>query len=139
MNVNQALERAASNVPNNITPEEVQRAAQYVFNSPTQDDIIRYMMGQGMAQAASSPSPDEQAAMMAGTPTPVQQSPTPQEQAAVAAQTAPVASQAASTAAQVHNNATDAAGTQAAPQADYSQQLNDVIAQANRVGIGQPM
>ena len=140
MNVNQALERAASNVPNNITPEEVQRAAQYVFNSPTQDDIIRYMMGQGAAQQAmSQPSPDEQAAMMAGTPAPVQQSPTPQEQAAVAAQTAPVASQAASTAAQVQNNATDAAGTQAAPQADYNQQLNDVIAQANRVGIGQPM
>ena len=139
MNVNQALERAASNVPNNITPEEVQRAAQYAFNSPTQDDIIRYMMGQGVSQAASSPSPDEQAAMMAGTPAPVQQSPTPQEQAAVAAQTAPVASQAASAAAQVQNNATDAAGTQAAPQADYSQQLNDVIAQANRVGIGQPM
>lgn len=140
MNVNQALERAASNVPNNITPEEVQRAAQYVFNSPTQDDIIRYMMGQGAAQQAmSQPSPDEQAAMMAGTPAPVQQSPTPQEQAAVAAQTAPVASQAASTAAQVQNNATDAAGTQAAPQVDYSQQLNDVIAQANRVGIGQPM
>ena len=139
MNVNQALERAASNVPNNITPEEVQRAAQYAFNSPTQDDIIRYMMGQGVSQAASSPSPDEQAAMMAGTPAPVQQSPTPQEQAAVAAQTAPVASQAASTAAQVQNNATDASGTQAAPQTDYSQQLNDVIAQANRVGIGQPM
>lgn len=140
MNVNQALERAASNVPNNITPEEVQRAAQYVFNSPTQDDIIRYMMGQGAAQQAmSQPSPDEQAAMMAGTPAPVQQSPTPQEQAAVAAQTAPVASQAASTAAQVQNNATDAADTQAAPQADYNQQLNDVIAQANRVGIGQPM
>lgn len=140
MNVNQALERAASNVPNNITPEEVQRAAQYVFNSPTQDDIIRYMMGQGAAQQAmSQPSPDEQAAMMAGTPAPVQQSPTPQEQAAVAAQTAPVASQAASTAAQVQNNATDASGTQAAPQTDYSQQLNDVIAQANRVGIGQPM
>ena len=140
MNVNQELERAASNVPNNITPEEVQRAAQYVFNSPTQDDIIRYMMGQGMAQQAmSQPSPDEQAAMMAGTPAPVQQSPTPQEQAAVAAQTAPVASQAASTAAQVQNNATDAAGTQATPQADYNQQLNDVIAQANRVGIGQPM
>lgn len=139
MNVNQALERAASNVPNNITPEEVQRAAQYVFNSPTQDDIIRYMMGQGAAQAASSPSPDEQAAMMAGTPMPAQQTPTPQEQAAVAAQAAPVASQAASTAAQVQNNATDAAGTQAAPQVDYSQQLNDVIAQANRVGIGQPM
>lgn len=139
MNVNQALERAASNVPNNITPEEVQRAAQYVFNSPTQDDIIRYMMGQGAAQAASLPSPDEQAAMMAGTPAPVQQAPTPQEQAAVATQTAPVASQAASTAAQVQNNATDAAGTQAAPQADYNQQLNDVIAQANRVGIGQPM
>ena len=77
MNVNQALERAASNVPNNITPEEVQRAAQYAFNSPTQDDIIRYMMGQGVSQAASSPSPDEQAAMMAGTPAPVQQSPTP--------------------------------------------------------------
>lgn len=139
MNVNQALERAASNVPNNITPEEVQRAAQYVFNSPTQDDIIRYMMGQGAAQAASSPSPDEQAAMMAGTPMPAQQTPTPQEQAAVAAQAAPVASQAASTAAQVQNNATDAAGTQATPQADYNQQLNDVIAQANRVGIGQPM
>lgn len=139
MNVNQALERAASNVPNNITPEEVQRAAQYVFNSPTQDDIIRYMMGQGAAQQAmSQPSPDEQAAMMAGTPAPVQQSPTPQEQAAVAAQTAPVASQAASTAAQVQN-ATDAAGTQAAPQTDYNQRLNDVIAQANRVGIGQPM
>ena len=140
MNVNQALERAASNVPNNITPEEVQRAAQYAFRAPTQDDIIRYMMGQGMAQQAmSQPSPDEQAAMMAGTPTPVQQSPTPQEQAAIAVQAAPVASQAASTAAQVQNNATDAAGTQAAPQADYSQQLNDVIAQANRVGIGQPM
>ena len=139
MNVNQALERAASNVPNNITPEEVQRAAQYVFNSPTQDDIIRYMMGQGAAQQAmSQPSPDEQAAMMAGTPAPVQQSPTPQEQAAVAAQTAPVASQAASTAAQVQN-ATDASGTQAAPQTDYNQRLNDVIAQANRVGIGQPM
>ena len=140
MNVNQALERAASNVPNNITPEEVQRAAQYVFNSPTQDDIIRYMMGHGVVQQAmSQPSPDEQAAMMAGTPAPVQQSPTPQEQAAVAAQAAPVASQAASTAAQVQNNATDAAGTQAAPQADYNQQLNDVIAQANRVGIGQPI
>lgn len=140
MNVNQALERAASNVPNNITPEEVQRAAQYAFRSPTQDDIIRYMMGQGMAQQAmSQPSPDEQAAMMAGTPAPVQQSPTPQEQAAIAVQAAPVASQAASTAAQVQNNATDASGTQAAPQTDYSQQLNDVIAQANRVGIGQPM
>ena len=298
MNVNQALERAASNVPNNITPEEVQRAAQYVFNSPTQDDIIRYMMGQGAAQAASLPSPEKQAAMMAGTPVQApaqlaartQQAPpsieraiqlqntpdqlnerdvlyplptrgltswgpadiyrrpfvdnddgststmvtsiyddddgyhviagvgsdgtmysdddairraqevgdnkiatfdnladaeafdnalhprevmrlkyrnnpqalqqyaydleradhpdrfgangsyiTPQEQAAVAAQTAPVASQAASTAAQVQNNATDTAGAQAAPQTDYSQQLNDVIAQANRVGIGAPM
>lgn len=140
MNVNQALERAASNVPNNITPEEVQRAAQYAFRAPTQDDIIRYMMGQGMAQQAmSQPSPDEQAAMMAGTPAPVQQSPTPQEQAAIATQTAPVASQAASTAAQVRNNATDTAGAQAAPQTDYSQQLNDVIAQANRVGIGAPM
>lgn len=294
MNVNQALERAASNVPNNITPEEVQRAAQYVFNSPTQDDIIRYMMGQGMAQAASLPSPDAQAAMMAGTPTQVpartQQTPpsidraiqlqdtpdklsesdvlyplptkgltswgpvdiyhrpfvdnddgststmvtsiydddggyhviagvgsdgtmysdddavrraqevgdnkiatfnnladaeafdnalhprevmrlkyrnnpqalqqyaydleradhpdrfdangnyiTPQEQAAVAAQAAPVAPQAASTAAQVQNSTPNAAGAQAAPQTDYSQQLNDVIAQANRVGIGAPM
>lgn len=139
MNVNQALERAASNVPNNITPEEVQRAAQYVFNSPTQDDIIRYMMGQGAAQAASSPSPDEQAAMMAGTPMPAQQTPTPQEQAAVAAQAAPVASQAASTAAQVQNSTPDMSAAQMAPQTDYSQQLNDVIAQANRVGIGQPM
>lgn len=140
MNVNQALERAASNVPNNITPEEVQRAAQYVFNSPTQDDIIRYMMGQGAAQQAmSQPSPDEQAAMMAGTPAPVQQSPTPQEQAAVAAQAAPVASQAASTAAQVQNSTPDMSAAQMAPQTDYSQQLNDVIAQANRVGIGQPM
>lgn len=139
MNVNQALERAASNVPNNITPEEVQRAAQYVFNSPTQDDIIRYMMGQGAAQASSSPSPDEQAAMMAGTPMPAQQTPTPQEQAAVAAQTAPVASQAASTAAQVQNSTPDTSAAQTAPQTDYNQQLNDVIAQANRVGIGQPM
>ncbi|WP_288777195.1 hypothetical protein [uncultured Mitsuokella sp.] len=295
MNINQALERAASNVPNDITPEEVQRAAQYAFRAPTQDDIIRYMMGQGATQqAASLPSPDMQAAMMAGTPTQVparaQQTPpsieraiqlqdtpdklresdvlyplptkgltswgpvdiyhrpfvdnddgststmvtsiydddggyhviagvgsdgtmysdddairraqkvgdnkiatfnnladaeafddalhrrevmrlqyrnnpqalqqyaydleradhpdrfdangnyiTPQEQAAVATQTAPVASQAASTAAQVQNNATDAAGAQAAPQTDYSQQLNDVIAQANRVGIGAPM
>lgn len=142
MNANQAVNRAAESAAaryGNITPQEVQRAAQYVFNSPTQDDIIRYMMGQGAAQAASSPSPDEQAAMMAGTPMPAQQTPTPQEQAAVATQAAPVASQAASTAAQVQNNATDAAGTQAAPQADYSQQLNDVIAQANRVGIGQPM
>lgn len=300
MNANQAVNRAAESASaryGNITPQEVQRAAQYVFNSPTQDDIIRYMMGQGAAQAASSPSPDEQAAMMAGTPVQApaqlaartQQAPpsieraiqlqntpdqlnerdvlyplptrgltswgpadiyrrpfvdnddgststmvtsiyddddgyhviagvgsdgtmysdndairraqevgdnkiatfgnladaeafdnalhprevmrlkyrnnpqalqqyaydleradhpdrfdangnyiTPQEQAAVAAQAAPVASQAASTAAQVQNNA-DAAGTQAAPQADYSQQLNDVIAQANRVGIGQPM
>lgn len=138
MNANQAVNRAAESAAaryGNITPQEVQRAAQYVFNSPTQDDIIRYMMGQGAAQAASSPSPDEQAAMMAGTPMPAQQTPTPQEQAAVATQAAPVASQAA----QVQNNATDAAGTQAAPQADYSQQLNDVIAQANRVGIGQPM
>ena len=139
MNVNQALERAASNVPNNITPEEVQRAAQYAFRSPTQDDIIRYMMGQGAAQAASSPSPDEQAAMMAGTPMPAQQTPTPQEQAAVAAQAAPVASQAASTAAQVQNSTPDMSAAQMAPQTDYSQQLNDVIAQANRVGIGQPM
>ena len=142
MNANQAVNRAAESAAaryGNITPQEVQRAAQYVFNSPTQDDIIRYMMGQGAAQAASSPSPDEQAAMMAGTPMPAQQTPTPQEQAAVATQAAPVASQAASTAAQVQNNATDAAGTQAAPQTDYSQQLNDVIAQANRVGIGQPM
>lgn len=141
MNANQAVNRAAESASaryGNITPQEVQRAAQYVFNSPTQDDIIRYMMGQGAAQAASSPSPDEQATMMAGTPMPTQQTPTQQEQAAVAAQAAPVASQAASTAAQVQNNA-DAAGTQAAPQADYSQQLNDVIAQANRVGIGQPM
>lgn len=142
MNANQAVNRAAESAAaryGNITPQEVQRAAQYVFNSPTQDDIIRYMMGQGAAQAASSPSPDEQAAMMAGTPMPAQQTPTPQEQAAVATQAAPVASQAASTAAQVQNNATDAAGTQAAPQTDYNQQLNDVIAQANRVGIGQPM
>lgn len=140
MSINQALERAASNIPNNITPEEVQRAAQYAFRAPTQDDIIRYMMGQGAAQqAASLPSPDEQAAMMAGAPAPVQQAPTPQEQAAVATQAAPVASQAASMAAQVQNNATDAAGTQAAPQTDYSQQLNDVISQANRVGIGAPM
>lgn len=142
MNANQAVNRAAESASaryGNITPQEVQRAAQYVFNSPTQDDIIRYMMGQGAAQAASSPSPDEQAAMMAGTPMPAQQTPTPQEQAAVAAQAAPVASQAASTAAQVQNNATGASGTQAAPQTDYSQQLNDVIAQANRVGIGQPM
>lgn len=142
MNANQAVNRAAESASaryGNITPQEVQRAAQYVFNSPTQDDIIRYMMGQGAAQAASSPSPDEQAAMMAGTPMPAQQTPTPQEQAAVATQAAPVASQAASTAAQVQNNATDAAGTQAAPQTDYNQQLNDVIAQANRVGIGQPM
>lgn len=135
MNVNQALEHAASNVPNNITPEEVQQAAQYVFRAPTQDDMIRYMMGRGMAQTA----PTEQAAMMAGMSAPAQQTPTPQEQAAVAAQAAPVASQAASTAAQVQNNATAAAGTQAAPQADYNQQLNDVIAQANRVGIGRPM
>lgn len=293
-----ALERAANNIPNNITPEEVQRAAQYAFRAPTQDDIIRYMMGQGVAQAASSPSPDMQAAMMAGTPVQAptqsaartQQAPpsieraiqlqdtpdqlnerdvlyplptkgltswgpadiyrrpfvdnddgststmvtsiydddggyhviagvggdgtmysdddaikraqevgdnkiatfdnladaeafdnalhprevmrlkyrnnpqalqqyaydleradhpdrfgangnyiTPQEQAAVATQTAPVASQAASTAAQVQNSASDVAGAQAAPQTDYSQQLNDVIAQANRVGIGAPM
>lgn len=298
MNVNQALERAASNVPNNITPEEVQRAAQYVFRAPTQDDIIRYMMGQGAAQAASLPSPDKQAAMMAGTPVQApaqlaartQQAPpsieraiqlqntpdqlnerdvlyplptrgltswgpadiyrrpfvdnddgststmvtsiyddddgyhviagvgsdgtmysdddairraqevgdnkiatfdnladaeafdnalhprevmrlkyrnnpqalqqyaydleradhpdrfgangnyiTPQEQAAVAAQTAPVASQAASTAAQVQNSTPDTSAAQTAPQTDYNQQLNDVIAQANRVGIGQPM
>lgn len=140
MNVNQALERAASNVPNNITPEEVQRAAQYAFRSPTQDDIIRYMMGQGMAQqAAPQPSPSEQAAMMAGMPAPAQQTSTPQEQAAVAAQTAPVASQAASTAAQVQNSTPDMSAAQTAPQTDYSQQLNDVIAQANRVGIGQPM
>ena len=142
MNANQAVNRAAESAAaryGNITPQEVQRAAQYVFNSPTQDDSIRYMMGQGAAQAASSPSPDEQAAMMAGTPMPAQQTPTPQQQAAVATQAAPVASQAASTAAQVQNNATDAAGTQAAPQTDYNQQLNDVIAQANRVGIGQPM
>lgn len=300
MNANQAVNRAAESASaryGNITPQEVQRAAQYVFNSPTQDDIIRYMMGQGAAQAASSPSPDEQAAMMAGTPVQApaqlaartQQAPpsieraiqlqntpdqlnerdvlyplptrgltswgpadiyrrpfvdnddgststmvtsiyddddgyhviagvgsdgtmysdndairraqevgdnkiatfgnladaeafdnalhprevmrlkyrnnpqalqqyaydleradhpdrfgangsyiTPQEQAAVATQTAPVASQAASTAAQVQN-ATDAESAQAAPQTDYSQQLNDVIAQANRVGIGQPM
>ena len=298
MNANQAVNRAAESAAaryGNITPQEVQRAAQYVFNSPTQDDIIRYMMGQGAAQAASSPSPDEQAAMMAGTPVQApaqlaartQQAPpsieraiqlqntpdqlnerdvlyplptrgltswgpadiyrrpfvdnddgststmvtsiyddddgyhviagvdsdgtmysdndairraqevgdnkiatfgnladaeafdnalhprevmrlkyrnnpqalqqyaydleradhpdrfdangnyiTPQEQAAVATQAAPVASQAASTAAQVQN---DTAGTQAVPQTDYSQQLNDVIAQANRVGIGQPM
>lgn len=140
MNVNQALEQAASNVPNNITPEEVQRAAQYVFRAPTQDDMIRYMMGQRMAQqAASLPSPDEQAAMMAGTPAPVQQAPTPQEQAAVAAQAAPVASQAASMAAQVQNSTPDMSAAQTAPQADYNQRLNDVIAQANRVGIGQPM
>ena len=142
MNANQAVNRAAESAAaryGNITPQEVQRAAQYVFNSPTQDDIIRYMMGQGAAQAASSPSPDEQAAMMAGTPMPAQQAPTQQEQAAVATQAAPVASQAASTAAQVQNNATDTAGTQATPQTDYNQQLNDVIAQANRVGIGQPM
>lgn len=295
MSFNQALERMASNIPNDITSEEVQRAAQYAFRAPTQDDIIRYMMGQGAAQqAASLPSPDMQAAMMAGTPTQApartQQAPpsieraiqlqdtpdklsesdvlyplptkgltswgpadiyrrpfvdnddgststmvtsiydddggyhviagvgsdgtmysdddavrraqevgdnkiatfdnladaeafdnalhprevirlkyrnnpqalqqyaydleradhpdrfdvngnyiTPQEQAAVATQAAPVASQAASTAAQVQNNATDTAGTQAAPQTDYSQQLNDVIAQANRVGIGAPM
>lgn len=300
MNANQAVNRAAESASaryGNITPQEVQRAAQYVFNSPTQDDIIRYMMGQGAAQAASSPSLDEQAAMMAGTPVQApaqlaartQQAPpsieraiqlqntpdqlnerdvlyqlptrgltswgpadiyrrpfvdnddgststmvtsiyddndgyhviagvgsdgtmysdndairraqevgdnkiatfgnladaeafdnalhprevmrlkyrnnpqalqqyaydleradhpdrfdangnyiTPQEQAAVATQTAPVASQAASTAAQVQN-ATDAESAQAAPQTDYSQQLNDVIAQANRVGIGQPM
>lgn len=142
MNANQAVNRAAESASaryGNITPQEVQRAAQYVFNSPTQDDIIRYMMGQGAAQAASSPSPDEQAAMMAGTLMPAQQTPTPQEQAAVATQAAPVASQAASTAAQVQNDATGTAGAQAAPQTDYSQQLNDVIAQANRVGIGQPM
>lgn len=295
MNVNQALERAASNVPNDITPEEVQRAAQYAFRAPTQDDIIRYMMGQGAAQQATSlPSPDMQAAMMAGTPTQApartQQAPpsieraiqlqdtpdklserdvlyplptkgltswgpadiyrrpfvdnddgststmvtsiydddggyhviagvgsdgtmysdddavrraqevgdnkiatfdnltdaeafdnalhprevmrlkyrnnpqalqqyaydleradhpdrfdangnyiTPQEQAAVATQAAPVASQAASTAAQVQNSTPDTAGAQAAPQTDYSQQLNDLIAQANRVGIGAPM
>lgn len=121
MNANQAVNRAAESAAaryGNITPQEVQRAAQYVFNSPTQD---------------------EQAAMMAGTPMPAQQAPTQQEQAAVATQAAPVASQAASTAAQVQNNATDTAGTQATPQTDYSQQLNDVIAQANRVGIGQPM
>ncbi len=298
MNANQAVNRAAESAAaryGNITPQEVQRAAQYVFNSPTQDDIIRYMMGQGAAQAASSPSLDEQAAMMAGTPVQApaqlaartQQAPpsieraiqlqntpdqlnerdvlyplptrgltswgpadiyrrpfvdnddgststmvtsiyddddgyhviagvgsdgtmysdndairraqevgdnkiatfgnladaeafdnalhprevmrlkyrnnpqalqqyaydleradhpdrfdangnyiTPQEQAAVATQVAPVASQAASTAAQVQN---DTAGTQTAPQTDYSQQLNDVIAQANRVGIGAPM
>lgn len=290
-----ALERAANNIPNNITPEEVQRAAQYAFHAPTQDDIIRYMMGQGAAQqAASLPSPDMQAAMMAGTPTQApartQQAPpsieraiqlqdtpdklsesdvlyplptkgltswgpadiyrrpfvdnddgststmvtsiydddggyhviagvgsdgtmysdddavrraqevgdnkiatfdnltdaeafdnalhprevmrlkyrnnpqalqqyaydleradhpdrfdangnyiTPQEQAAVATQAAPVASQAASTAAQVQNSTPNAVGAQAAPQTDYSQQLNDVIAQANRVGIGAPM
>lgn len=142
MNANQAVNRAAESAAaryGNITPQEVQRAAQYVFNSPTQDDIIRYMMGQGAAQAASSPSPDEQAAMMAGTPMPAQQAPTQQEQAAVATQAAPVASQAASTAAQVQNSTPDTAGTQAAPQTDYSQQLNDVIAQANRVGIGAPM
>lgn len=144
MNVNQALERAASNVPNNITPEEVLRAAQYVFRAPTQDDMIRYMMGQRMAQqAAPQPSPAEQAAIMAGTPTPAQQAPTPQEQAAAAAQAAPVASQAASMAAQVQNSTPDMSAAQtapqAAPQADYNQQLNDVIAQANRVGIGQPM
>lgn len=140
MNVNQALERAASNVPNNITPEEVQRAAQYVFRAPTQDDMIRYMMGQRMAQqAAPQPSPAEQAAIMAGTPTPAQQAPTPQEQAAVAAQAAPVASQAASMAAQVQNSTPDMSAAQTAPQADYNQRLNDVIAQANRVGIGQPM
>lgn len=295
MSFNQALERAASNIPNNITPEEVQRAAQYAFHAPTQDDIIRYMMGQGAAQQATSlPSPDMQAAMMAGTPTQApartQQAPpsieraiqlqdtpdklserdvlyqlptkgliswgpadiyrrpfvdnddgststmvtsiydddggyhviagvgsdgtmysdddairraqevgdnkiatydnladaealvnalhprevmrmkyrnnpqalqqyaydleradhpdrfdangnyiTPQEQAAVATQATPVASQAASTAAQVQNSTPDTAGAQAAPQTDYSQQLNDVIAQANRVGIGEPM
>lgn len=140
MNVNQALERAASNVQNNITPEEVQRAAQYVFRAPTQDDMIRYMMGQRMAQqAAPQPSPAEQAAIMAGTPTPAQQAPTPQEQAAVAAQAAPVASQAASMAAQVQNSTPDMSAAQTAPQADYNQRLNDVIAQANRVGIGQPM
>ncbi len=298
MNANQAVNRAAESAAaryGNITPEEVQRAAQYAFRAPTQDDIIRYMMGQGAAQqAASLPSPDMQAAMMAGTPTQApartQQAPpsieraiqlqdtpdklsesdvlyqlptkgltswgpadiyrrpfvdnddgststmvtsiydddggyhviagvgsdgtmysdddavrraqevgdnkiatfdnladaeafdnalhprevmrlkyrnnpqalqqyaydleradhpdrfdvngnyiTPQEQAAVATQAAPVASQAASTAAQVQNNATDTASTQAAPQTDYSQQLNDVIAHANRVGIGQPM
>lgn len=142
MNANQAVNRAAESASahyGNITPQEVQRAAQYVFNSPTQDDIIRYMMGQGAAQAASSPSPDEQAAMMAGTPMPAQQTPTPQEQAAVAAQAAPVASQAASTAAQVQNSTPDMSAAQMAPQTDYSQQLNDVIAQANRVGIGQPM
>ena len=142
MNANQAVNRAAESASaryGNITPQEVQRAAQYVFNSPTQDDIIRYMMGQGAAQAASSPSPDEQAAMMAGTPMPAQQTPTPQEQAAVAAQAAPVASQAASTAAQAQNSTPDMSAAQMAPQTDYSQQLNDVIAQANRVGIGQPM
>lgn len=143
MNSYQAVEQAASKAANtygNITPEEVQRAAQYAFRAPTQDDIVRYMMGQGAAQqAASLPSPDEQAAMMAGTPAPVQQAPTPQEQAAVATQAAPVASQAASTAAQIQNSTPDAAGAQAAPQTDYSQQLNDVIAQANRVGIGAPM
>ena len=143
MNSYQAVEQAASKAANmygNITPEEVQRAAQYAFRAPTQDDIIRYMMGQGAAQqAASLPSPDEQAAMMAGTPAPVQQASTPQEQAAVATQTAPVASQAASTAAQVQNSTPDTAGAQAAPQTDYSQQLNDLIAQANRVGIGAPM
>lgn len=142
MNANQAVNRAAESASaryGNITPQEVQRAAQYVFNSPTQDDIIRYMMGQGAAQAASSPSPDEQAAMMAGTPMPAQQTPTPQEQAAVAAQAAPVASQAASTAAQVQNSTPDMSAAQMAPQTDYSQQLNDVIAQANRVGIGAPM
>lgn len=142
MNANQAVNRAAESASaryGNITPQEVQRAAQYVFNSPTQDDIIRYMMGQGAAQAASSPSPDEQAAMMAGTPMPAHQTPTPQEQAAVAAQAAPVASQAASTAAQAQNSTPDMSAAQMAPQTDYSQQLNDVIAQANRVGIGQPM
>lgn len=140
MSFNQELERAASNIPKNITPEEVQRAAQYAFRAPTQDDIIRYMMGQGAAQqAASLPSPDEQAAMMAGTPAPVQQAPTPQEQAAVATQAAPVASQAASTAEQVQNSTPNTAGAQVNPQTDYSQQLNDVIAQANRVGIGAPM
>lgn len=71
MNANQAVNWAAESAAaryGNITPQEVQRAAQYAFNSPTQDDIIRYMMGQGVAQAASSPSPNKQAAMMAGTP-----------------------------------------------------------------------
>lgn len=139
MNINQELERAASNVPNNITPDEVQRAAQYAFSAPTQEDMVSYLMAQRAAQAAAQPTSQEQAAAMAGMPLPAQQAPTPQEQAAVAAQAAPVASQAAQMAAQVQSNTPADTVAQTAPQSDYNQRVNNLVTQAANAGIGQPM